>query len=555
MQKQTLSRDPFPSNQTVLIIDSDQTELTLINENLIPPTRKINSITELGNEVSNRIKEKNDFITLIIGSTIPPKIKEKFDSLVVSLNSLNQSENFPNSIPIIRIGKSEDEKEEVFKNTIAQYNTVTEFTDDIDSLSAKGITKDLNINDDIKRKINRLETSTNRYKARAKDNAEKAEDLQKRLDKAKEKLKTVDTQTEIAQQKLDKARALEEKLEKDKKEKEEVIETLQRQNEKDIQEIKNLKLDNASKDTKIDALQIQITDLNAEINTLNQRKRDLENKVQELTDENEDLAEQQSEFQKITKLRKNNNTLNEKIDELKEKQNDIKTENIRLKLDKEQLEKRLEKFREGDKDIIKNGFSKHLPAIPLKRTNVIYFKVLQEPNYFRTVLNFLYDKIFVQNFGEKTISQMVVLRQDNGDLDDTIFPEMQVISDLGELIDPNQKSRLIATPKMSRHTDVFENNNDFLFFIDYINSKDIFVETEAQMEKIVVTHTFDEFKRSGLSGMPITIDKNHSLFDLSYQKDFKNLTKQLYEQEMIQKLDNFLKLPLIEETISANLTK
>lgn len=540
-----IKHDPFPSNQKVYIIDDDQSELTVISENLIPPLEKIDSITDLSTALTKRLSDVGNYATLIIGSKLPPKINDNFNQLVQALNSLNnqkESKKFYHSVLVIRIGKQNEDK--TFENTIANFRNVSEFIDNISMLSAKGITQNLDVSDDARKLINRLETSNGRYKARLNELLDDKDKKEKKLKELQDELQTVKTQTEIAEQKMTKAKEISANAKEEVKKSSETIEVLERQTEKDAKKIKDLNLKISKYETQIDADTQNISELNASINALNQKIFDLKDEITELRTENDDLTEQQSDIQQVAKLRQNNRNLNDENEKLNDEIRDLKSKLIVKNSQVDQLEKRLANFRNGQDDLLTTGTLRHLPIISLNQTDVLYFKVISEPNYFKTLLNFLYNNVIINGLGGKDfVSQMVILRQDNEGLDDKIFKGMPIVDDLGKLIQPNEKSRLLATPKMAGHTKVFENNNNFLVFVDYINSNQTYIETKASMLNFVVTHTFDEFKNSELGGHPINQDKRNSVFDLTYLPDFKDLTKQNFENEMINRLSAFLDLP------------
>lgn len=547
INKDKIIHDPFPSNQKVLIMDGDTTELSIIANNLIPPLIKINDINELVNTVSHRLLEKGNYVTLIIGSTLPNKINDAFNNIIQLVNDLNTADdNFRNAVMVIRIGK---EDEGAFDNTIATFDDVDEFIDNLDLLTVSGLSSEhIDIDKDTKALINRLETSLGKHKAKIEDLQKQKDDLERTNQRINDELSSVRTAKEVAEQKMEQARQLKEEALKKENATKEHIESLERIIENNAQEAKKLNYQNATLQTEKDSQDKIITEQNAKINMLNQEIDDLNKEKERLQLDNEDLIDQQSELQSINKYKRNNQLLQDEIKDLKHEKNELNSNIVLLKHDNKQLEERLSRFREGENDEIATGVNYHLPIIELKQTDVIYFKILREPNYFGTIIDFLFSQLVSILNTKKASSQLVILRRDEG-IDDDLYPNVKIVDDLSSLIEPNQVSRLLPNKRMSRNSKVFENNNDLLFVLDYLNSKEIYVNTGGINFNAVVTHTLNEYKRSGLKGKSINVDKQTSLIDLTPIKEFKNGTKDFRNNALYAHLSTFFSDPTIANII------
>lgn len=548
IDKEKINHDPFPTNQKVFLIDDDTTEIGQISQHLVAPILKITSDEELVQAVTKRLTDHGNYLTLIIGSSLPKLIADNFGTIIKMINRLNSVEDdFRNSIMVIRIGQTEEEG--AIENTIASFKDIDDFVDNVDLLSATSFERDeINVDEDTKRLIHRLQVSLGRTKATNEKLKEEQVKKDKLISQKNSELQTVKTEREIAQQQLEKARQIKAETEKERKATQDKIETLNRLIEEKISQNKKLETQIASLQTEKDGNDKIIAQQNAKINALSQEIEDLKNENAHLKLDNEDLVEQQSDLQSVAKYRKNNELLNDEINDLKDTNRSLESDLILKDHEIEQLKDRLERFRNGTDDEIKTGINSHLPIIELKQTDVIYFKILREPNYFRTMVDYLFNQLKAMMKLKKASVQMVVLKRDEG-LDDKLYPKMKIVNDLGKLIEPNQISRLMVSRKMSGHVPAFENNNDLLIVLDYLDSNEIYVNTGGQLFNGVVTHSINEFYLSGLKGMSINLDSRKSLIDLTEIKDYHNATKQFKDNIFYNHLAKFFDTPVIQNII------
>lgn len=549
INKDKIIHDPFPTNQKVFLIDDDTTEIGQISQHVVAPILKIVSEEELVQAISKRLTDRGNYLTLIIGSSLPKMIADTFGNIIKMINRLNSvEENFKNSIMVIRIGKTEEGG--AIENTIANFNTVNDFIDNVDLLSATSFEKEeINVDEDTKRLIHRLEVSLGRKKSTIEKLQEENNKQEKQISQMKSELQTVQTEREIAQQQLEKANQIKAQTEKEKTQTKEKIETLERIIEDKTEKNKKLEYDIATLQTEKDGNDKIIAKQNADINILTQEVEDLKNANEHLQLDKEDLVSQQSELQSVAKYRKNNEILNEENIKLKEEKRSAESDLIVAQHTIEQLKKRLERFRNGIDDEIQTGINSHLPIIELKQTDVIYFKILREPNYFRTIIDYLFNQLKNTLQLKKASVQMIILKRDEG-LDNKLYSQLKVVDDLGKLIEPNQISRLLTTKKMSGHTISFENNNDLLIVMDYLDNDDFYIKTGGQFFKGVVTHSINEYRKSNIEGMSINVDPKTSLIDLTEINDYHNATKQFKDNAFYQHLSKFFDVPVIQEIIS-----
>lgn len=524
--------DPFVPTQEVWLIDSDPVETNKIKSGISPKVINLSSFDDLVSVINNRLNSSSkSFGTVIFTQNFPTEIKVYLDAIVSALNNdmINQR---------LFIYHITDKNSSPFLN-VKQCKTVDEFIDLANDVHIESIEEDDAVDEEARKIIKKYKQALSKKdnelsskKEEISDLSDKIKDLSQELSNIKHQIKKSEVENQRYEQERKSAVSerdvLQNKLDVIGKKLDETRSSL------DEEQTKNI--DNQSK---IKGLQRTIEEVNAKNNELFQQNNDLQEEIDHERERSQSYFESKTDSEQLSKLQDDFTSTLELYRKEKEKTSDLRA---KLTLKDNEIASRkqeIDQLRNSNKNISNFGIPdlEVYPSIKLKRTDVIYFKVIDQLPYHRFYIDLFAEemkKIINTNVQVVNMMMKIDAGKDQQRFDDRIF-----IGNLDAVTQGDDQYYLVPTMNMDKKTYDFEDQDRILIFIDYFDNSKHYVETDGIMDNyIIINRSRDARKIYDLNGKFISNDHS-SLVDIKYDSTVSTNTKENQKrrfQDVVKKL-------------------
>lgn len=184
-----------------------------------------------------------------------------------------------------------------------------------------------------------------------------------------------------------------------------------------------------------------------------------------------------------------------------------------------ELERTISNLRQGNDSVKNTGRTNLLDTQRLQNTDLVYIKVIDHLPYHKLAIKMLFDLLNNKKYNQRGC--MIILKNDEG-LDHENFKGINVVGDLDDLHREADIVRLYPSTSMFSGIESFENEYDFVLVLDYIQSNQYYLDTNARSHFMTMVKSSDRVQKiSGLKGSPLSIDSD-SIFSLRFDPAIGN---------------------------------
>lgn len=532
-----IEMDPFTPRQQVLLIDDNPVESDQIRAGISPKVLNVDSFDMLADTLTNRLsQDEHAFVTLIITKHIPGTLRTVWNSTITALNN-DQINGRLFVYHITTQGVSP------ILNAIV-VPSVTDFLELANNTHLEKLTEDDSLSEEAKKVIRELKIKLSKTSSDKDDLTEQLKQANSDLDDLKQRLKHDE---ELIKKYLDDKKSAEEQAEKAKKERDETNLDFESKT-KTIAKLRSQILDLTEKvtslETKSDADKRSIEEMTVRSNELVQQIKDLEDDLARKDEENKRFLSAKTEYAAMGELQKRYDAT---VDLLRDARNELTEKKSDLALKENQIESlrdQIDLYRDGTSQERTLGYDNVYQKIHLKRTNVMYFKVIDPLPFHRFYINEFVEQLREMAKGQGINQEIVIvmLKLDQGQ-DRKRYQDCSFIGDLEGVNSSNDKYYLIPSKRMGDNAYRFEEDGRMLIFIDYIDNEEIYLETDAiQDHYVILTHSSDLGRVYDLKGKTISND-HRSLINIRYNKSVNSMTSQNKQEYILDTL-----IPLIKDS-------
>lgn len=527
-------RDPFTPGQPVWLIDSDPVESSTIRSNLSPKVINIFDFDLLAETISKRLNsDEQAFGTLIFTQNIPGELKTNWGTTITAINNENIN-------PKLFIYHVTNENFSPFNNAKV-FSEITDFLEFANEVHLEKITDDDSLSEearkiikDMKIQVSKLTNDKDNLKKELEQNISKVDTLNSKLDSSAELLKRYLSDKESAEEKAKKAEEERDKTNLNFESKTRTIADLRKQ-------ILDLSEQLNTSETKSDAAKQTIEQQTIQINELTQQIKDLEFDLSKKDEESKSLLSAKTEFAAMGELQEKYDATVNLLRKNREEINSLKSE-VAIKENKVNLlQSQLELYRDSDSTKQELGYSNVFQKIELKRTNVMYFKIIDQLPFHRFYINTMVEQLksMLLSQGINRKIKIIMMKVDQGN-DKKRFSEYTFIGDLEGAATDHDKFYLIPSRKMGENAYRFEQSDDVIVFLDYIDNDEIYLNTNGVSDNyVILNHSKDLGSVYDLKGQVISYD-HRSLIDIKYDKSIKSMTSQNRDEKIFNTITPIL---------------
>lgn len=496
----------FPDNEPIWYIGESLSDRKELNEALNRESIKIDNLDELIHNVEMAQVNGEPYASLIIMERIPNELQENLSQLKIALDIMEH-------VKIYEIGR--DPLFE-FGQTVPSIYKLKELS--FDRTRSKNIKQYTDPTDKQAQILQSLEMDLVKSRAKEKELQEVIENIKSEKVELEDKVKELSF--DIDEKYLSKITRLKEQVES----LEDTLTNLNIDLETERNKTKQYSID-LSKKTSL------ISEKEYELKASDSRLKDRDNKIDKLKKEKAKLEEE------IEKLEINQRKLmSTSVDEetvvvlqetleserLRKKilEDDIENLNIELKnkdYEIRNLQNTISQIRNGESELATVGRTYNLDTGTLNKTTLIYVKVFEELPYLKLYCNHLFKMLLETTYKS---GLMVVIKNDDG-LDSKIFQGLGLLANFNDLEVNKNMYRLYPSSTMFSGLEQVDNDVEFLFVVDYIKSKDYYLNSTSKQIYMTSASHSKKIKEFDLKGLPISLDRD-SVVDIKYDPSIAN---------------------------------
>ena len=500
----------FAENEPIWVMSSVLNEKQDIEDGLNRETVRISNIDDLLVNAESALRNGTPHASLIVTQSLPIDIEKSLAEVVRALNLMRNVKVYEvNRDPLFEYGVE-----------MADIRQLT--------LLSRDKTRSANIKqfdnpDDKQADIMRsLEADLEITRKKVETIQKEKEDIGNELKEALHKLKALSI--DIKQRYLpdvDRYKNLASQLEDNLKSLKIDIEQERNKSEKYKTEKDNAVTQVVDLEYRVRALESKISEKDITIEKLRNEIDRKESQISELVLDNDKVRRSMVEEEqiliveeKLTKNRKELDKANKEIDNLR-------IENNLQQYTIQERERQISQLRQGTDSVMTTGRTSLLDKQTLSKTDLIYIKVIDNLPYHRLAIKMLFDML---NMNPKYSSKggcMLIIKNDEG-MDHLKFKGLELIGDLDGMPTDENVVRLFPSSSMFTGMDSFENNFSFVMVVDYIQSTEYYLDTNARshfMTMVQASHKVGEI--DGLKGSPLSVDSD-SIFNLNFDPTIAN---------------------------------
>lgn len=496
----------FPDNEPIWYIGDSLSDRKELNEALNRESIKIDTLDELIHNVEMSLINGEPHASLVIMNRIPNELQENLTQLKTALDIMDY-------VKVYEIGRDPlfengQDVPSIFKLKELSYDrtrskNIKLYTDPTDKQAE--ILKSLE-----------LDLATSR---------EKEKQLKKQItDLENEKYKLENTVKELSfdidEKYLAKITRLNEQIEEFEDTLANLSIDLETERNKTQQYSKDLAEKTAiisEKEYELKASDSRVKDRENKIDRLKKEKAKLEETIDRLEVEQRKLISTSVDEEMVVVLQESLETeqLQKKLleDDVESLNIDIKNREYEIK----NLQNTISQIRNGESELATVGRTYNLDTGTLNKTTLIYIKVFEELPYLKMYCHNLFKLLSEVNYKN---SLMVVIKNDDG-LDSKVFSGLGLLSNFNDLEIDKNMYRLYPSSTMFSGLEQIDNDFDLLFVVDYIKSKDYYLNSTSNKTYMTSVSHSKKIKEYDLKGLPISLDSD-SVLDIKYNTEIAN---------------------------------
>lgn len=531
--------DPFIPTQEVWIIDSDPVEVDKIKSGISPKVISLNTFNDIVSALSGRLNGNiNSFGTIIFSRNLPTDVKTNLEAVVTSLNNKTVNER-------LFIYHIADDNSSPFINSKI-CNTVDEFIDLANNVHVENIEENDSIDEEARKiikkyrqsiakkdnDINAKKNENKKLKNRIKELTEKLDIIHKQINRFEEENKHYEGIAKDAESKLNE---IQNRLDVTGKELDNTRFELDKERTKNI-----------NGQAKIKGLEKAVDEANAKNNELYQQNRDLQDEIDHERERSQEYLEARTDSEQLSQLQDDLKSTLMLYKKTKSDISDLKAQLTVKENDIASKQNEIDQLRNSNQGLSNFGIPdpETFPVIKLKRTDLIYFKVIDQLPYHRFYIN-LFAKELRKIIDNKNVQIVNMMMKIDSGKDQDRFKDRIFIGNLDAVSNDDDKYYLFPTMNMDKNTFDFEDKERILIFIDYFDNSKKYVKTEGITDNyIVINRSRDARKIYDLEGKFISNDHS-SLVDIKYDSTISTNTR---ENQMRRFQDTVRKL-LLESNV------
>ena len=525
-RKGVLSRDEaighFPENEPIWVITQHLTVKEDVEDSLNRKTVHIKTVNDLIQAIGDAPKMDGDPIASVL------IFKDLPESINANLGQVKAVFDVAKTIKIYEIARDQ------WNDRAYQYGSLRELAAQAKGLRRSQYIYTLNADDKQKEIMESLEDDIAIEKA-------KVQDREKEIAELKRQLENVINENRDLQSKLtyDLGPSMKEK---DKM----ILELRSRVSKLDTEldaetrkaydySIRNNELMNEQTNSKytIEALQSKLSKEEQLSDSLRQEIENRDNDIRDSHRRMQEIIASTVDGERVAVIEKDIRKKDQRIMEL---ENELKMVNINVReseIDNNQLKEQIRLMRNSQKSMEIIGRTTQLDHFNLKKTDLVYIKIVDSLPYFKLAATYLFEEL-QERYGEQFVN-MVIIKQDEG-LDDQLFKGIPVVQDFTELDGTTTTYRLHPHATMFTGLDLYESEIDCLFVIDYIQNDDYLLDSLSRKEVMTMVRYPDMIKdhRLGLKGTALSLGPG-SIYDLTFRPDIQRSNMRETRHNMVRR--------------------
>lgn len=505
--------DPFTPSQKVWLLDTSPTEVDTIRGSMTPEVETFDKYSNLSATIANRLNT-NGFGTLIVTENLPTDIETKLSVLIKAINN----EQVFDRIYVFHITT---QLSSPFNNAKI-YKNVADFLDDANNIHLESLTSNVDVNEEAQNVIRSLKVSKNKYQTQYEQATQNITELEDKLAQAQADIKQLEGKVAYYEQKINEADEMSANAKQTVQDNTQKVDNLTTALDKaraKVSEQEDMIID---LNAKIEGEKRTVTELSSQNNILSVQIQDKEAELQEAREQNQRLLSAKTEVEGMGELRNNYNAVLEKNEALNKTIQTLTQDKVVMQNEINKLSDDNENIRKGYRDYSQVGYSNVFQEINLDKTNVLYFKVLD---------NLPFHRFYIQKVAENirklaTNSHVVtcMMKVDQGNDRERFGADYTFISDLSGINASHDNYYLIPSKRMGENTKMFEQQDVILIFVDYIDNDQYYVNTNG----LIDYYHIDKDSRKAraiynVKGLPISYDHN-TISDIKYNRTLQNKT-------------------------------